>query len=65
MAAILISVRLLNLAIELPIANLIKELRKRRYLSCQTPHQYLFVHRALIAYITAKQVRKFLAFFSR
>ncbi|KAH7728033.1 Protein T27A3.5 [Aphelenchoides avenae] len=54
--AIEASLRILDAGSELSVYNVIVELRKRRYLACQTDLQYLYVHRALIAFIASKGV---------
>uniref|UniRef100_A0A915D3S0 Tyrosine-protein phosphatase domain-containing protein n=1 Tax=Ditylenchus dipsaci TaxID=166011 RepID=A0A915D3S0_9BILA len=41
---------------EVSIYNVLKEIRSKRYLACQTDLQYLYVHRAILAYITSKKV---------
>ncbi|KAH7728246.1 Protein T27A3.5 [Aphelenchoides avenae] len=54
--AIEASLRILDAGSELSVYNVVKELRKRRYLACQTDLQYLYVHRALIAFIASKGI---------
>ena len=56
MVAIEYALRLLNTGNECSVYNILVALRKRRYLACQTAHQYLYVHRAILAYLQAKKV---------
>uniref|UniRef100_A0A7E4UVT8 Protein-tyrosine phosphatase n=1 Tax=Panagrellus redivivus TaxID=6233 RepID=A0A7E4UVT8_PANRE len=48
--------RVLASGAELSVYNIIKELRSRRFLACQTDLQYLYVHRAILQYITSKNI---------
>ena len=54
--ALELCMRTLGAGSELSVYNIVKELRSRRYLACQTSHQYLYIHRALLQYITSKNV---------
>ncbi|TKR78005.1 hypothetical protein L596_018882 [Steinernema carpocapsae] len=54
--ALEICMRTLNAGSELSVYNVIKELRSRRYLACQTDLQYLYVHRAILAFVTSKNI---------
>uniref|UniRef100_A0A1I7RR96 Protein-tyrosine phosphatase n=1 Tax=Bursaphelenchus xylophilus TaxID=6326 RepID=A0A1I7RR96_BURXY len=44
---------------ELSVYNIVKNLRNRRYLACQTDLQYLYIHMGLLTYITSKNVSPF------
>uniref|UniRef100_A0A914XXL0 Uncharacterized protein n=1 Tax=Panagrolaimus superbus TaxID=310955 RepID=A0A914XXL0_9BILA len=54
--ALELCMRTLAAGCELSVYNVVKELRQRRFLACQTPHQYLYIHRALLQYITSKNI---------
>jgi len=48
--------RVMNAGNELSVYNVVKELRSRRFLACQTDLQYLYIHRAILAFITSKNI---------
>jgi protein tyrosine phosphatase len=48
--------RMLLAGLEVSVYNVLKEIRSKRYYACQTDLQYLYVHRAILAYITSKKV---------
>ncbi|KAI1705810.1 protein-tyrosine phosphatase domain-containing protein [Ditylenchus destructor] len=50
------ALRMLLAGREVSIYNVVKEVRSQRYMACQTDLQYLYIHRAIIAYITSKNV---------
>ncbi|KHN77347.1 Tyrosine-protein phosphatase non-receptor type 9 [Toxocara canis] len=48
--------RVLSSGRPLSVQQIVKDLRSCRYLACQTDLQYLYIHRAIIAYVESKKV---------